>query len=78
MKDNFSERLLYVMKLKNIRQRDIANGANVSKSLISQYISGKFKPKTDKLYKIAETLNVSPMWLTGYDVPMSNKKEELI
>ena len=78
MKDNFSERLLYVMKLKNIRQRDIANGANVSKSLISQYISGKFKPKTDKLYKIAETLNVSPMWLAGYDVPMSNKKEELI
>ena len=78
VKENFSERLLYVMKLKNIRQRDIANGANVSKSLISQYISGKFKPKTDKLYKIAETLNVSPMWLAGYDVPMSNKKEELI
>lgn len=76
MKDNFSERLLYVMKLKNIRQRDIVNVANVSKSLISQYISGRFKPKTDKLYKIAEALNVSPMWLAGYDVPMPKEKEE--
>lgn len=76
MKDNFSERLLYVMKLKNIRQRDIVNVAKVSRSLISQYISGRFKPKTDKLYKIAEALNVSPMWLAGYDVPMPEEKEE--
>ncbi len=37
MKDNFSERLLYVMKLKNIQQRDIVNVANVSPMWLAGY-----------------------------------------
>lgn len=37
---------------------------------MSQYISGAFEPKNDRLYLIAQALDVNPVWLMGYDVPM--------
>ncbi|WP_302360310.1 helix-turn-helix domain-containing protein [uncultured Megasphaera sp.] len=68
-----SERLKELMELKNIRQVDIAEKTGLGKSAISQYVSGKITPKQDKVYLLAEGLNVSPAWLMGYDVPMEKE-----
>lgn len=73
---NTSERLKELMALKGLRQIDIAEKTGLGKSAISQYVSGKITPKQDKVYILAEGLNVSPTWLMGYDVPMERSSRE--
>ena len=38
-------------------------------------MSGDFEPKQDRIYLLAQTLDVSEAWLIGYDVPMERAKE---
>lgn len=73
---NTSERLKELMALKGLRQIDIAEKTGLGKSAISQYVSGKITPKQDKVYILAEGLNVSPTWLMGYNVPMERSSRE--
>lgn len=63
----FNERLRKVMKDNNITQSELCVRTGIHKAAMSQYVSGKFKPKQDNLYKISMALNVSPAWLMGYD-----------
>lgn len=73
----FEERLAYAMSLRGKRQIDLANHFGWSRSTVSQYCDPKisYKPKADRMYRIADYLNVSPVWLMGYDVPMSGMSE---
>ena len=48
--------------------------AKIPKSSLSQYLSGDYEPKQDRVYDIAKVLNVSEAWLMGYDVPMERQK----
>ncbi len=70
----FHERLKYAMDLGGLTQTDLCHKTKIPKSAMSQYISGKFKPKDDRTYLIAKALNVNEAWLMGYDVPINNKK----
>ena len=40
------------------------------KGQLNSYLSGRYKPKQDKIYLLAYALNVNPDWLYGLDVPM--------
>ena len=64
------KRIKQAMKLRNIKQADLCKSALIPKSSLSLYLKGAYEPKQDKLYKMAEVLNVSELWLMGYDVPM--------
>jgi len=79
---SFEERLAYAMSIRGKRQVDIANHFGWARSTISQYCDPtiSYKPKADRMYQIAEYLNVNPTWLMGYDVPMNglSDKEKLI
>lgn len=68
--DNTSNRLKVAIELSGKKQIDIANETGIDKGSISHYLNGKYEPKQDAVYKIALCLNVSEMWLWGYDVPM--------
>ena len=68
--DTFANRLQKAMNLKNMKQVDLVKKTNIDKSLISNYLKGKYKTKQDNLYLLAKILNVSEAWLMGYDVPM--------
>lgn len=48
-------------------------GVKLTKSALSQYFSGKHEPENDKLTILGLALNVSEVWLMGYDVPMERK-----
>lgn len=48
----------------------------ISEAVISQYRSGKYEPKQDRLDEFAKALDVSEGWLMGYDVPMERKSRE--
>lgn len=65
-----SERLQQIMLAKNIKQIDLARSTGIPRGSISNYVVGRYEPKSDIVQKLANALNCSDMWLWGYDVPM--------
>jgi transcriptional regulator with XRE-family HTH domain len=72
--DSCSKRIAKALSIRNMKQSELCERTKIPKSAISQYLSGAFEPKQDRLHIIAKALNVDPVWLMGYDVPM--EKEE--
>jgi transcriptional regulator with XRE-family HTH domain len=71
-----SARIKKALKIKGMRQAELCKLANVPKSSLSQYLSGDFEPKQDRIYLIAKALNVSEAWLMGFDVPMERQTKK--
>lgn len=65
-----SERICEAMKRLDVKPVELSRRTGISKSSISQYMSGYAAPKSDRIYLIAKALNVSEAWLIGYDEPM--------
>lgn len=89
-RETTSARLKQLMKEKNLKQIDIlrkcepvsekytfGNGKKVkiSKSDLSQWLSGKYEPGQWKLTILAEALDTNEVWLMGLDVPNVPKNE---
>lgn len=59
---------------KGYKDADVARGANITKSTLSDWKSGRCQPKQEKLQKIADFLNVSLEYLmTGEEKDNDNK-----
>lgn len=69
-KEKSAKRLRYALELKEMKQQDLADKSGVSKNSISQYLSQRSVPSNLSAGKMAQVLQVDPMWLMGYDVPM--------
>ena len=67
---SFSDRLKEAMKAKGLKQTDLSRSSGLDKSLISNYLSGKYKARQENLYILAKVLDVPEAWLMGHDVPM--------
>lgn len=79
-----AERLKEIMKNKGWKQVDIVNaaqpfceryGIKLGRNDVSQYVSGKVEPNQRKLTILALALNVSEVWLMGYDQPVERDSE---
>ena len=70
-----STRLAKALAIRGMKQHELCEKTKIPKSAISQYLSGLFEPKQDRLYIIAQALDVDPVWLMGFDVPMEKEKE---
>ena len=66
-KELFAKKLRMALAENGMRQIDLARKTGLNKGQISQYLKGNNIPSTDKVMKIADALNVNPMWLTGND-----------
>jgi repressor LexA len=66
--DTFANRLKEALKESDMKQTDLSRATGIDKSLISNYLSGKYKAKQENLHLIANALNVSELWLMGHDV----------
>lgn len=62
------------MRIANMKQTDLARATGLGKGGISNYVIGRYEPKSNIISILAEALNVDPVWLMGYDVPMERKK----
>lgn len=71
-----SERLKEIMRIRQLKQADLARATGLAKGGISNYITGRYEPKSDVISKLAKALNCSEMWLWGYDVPMERQKQK--
>lgn len=69
--DVFKDRLIEAMEARGMRASELAKRTGLSKARISQYVNGKFIPKSDAVLLIAEVLEVSELWLLGKDAAMS-------
>lgn len=68
-----AERLREALEIRNLRQSDLCELTGIPKSAMSQYVSGAFEPKQDRVELIAKALNVTEAWLMGYEFPMERK-----
>ena len=78
-KENTAElrdRLSEALARKGWKAADLVERTGVPKGAVSYYLAGKSKPKTDRLYIIAQALDVSEAWLLGYDVPMTRTDDQ--
>lgn len=64
---NFATRFKEEIDKKGLRPSDVAIMTGINKATISQYLSGKYLPKQDKLLKIAAVLKVKPSELDDWD-----------
>lgn len=74
--DTTANRLKEALKVRGKRQIDVIKATGIDKGALSHYLKGTYEPKQDTIYKIAKFLNVSEMWLWGYDVPMERTPEQ--
>lgn len=70
-----ARRLQQAMRDINISAQDLSNKSGVAKASISQYVNGSHKPSNISSGKMANVLNVNPLWLMGFDVPMKENIE---
>lgn len=71
-----SERLREIISIRNVKQVDLIEQTGISKGALSSYLSGRYVPKQDNIYKLSKVLGVNPAWLMGLDVPMETSKQE--
>lgn len=65
-----AKRLQQALYANNMKAQELSDRSGVAKASISQYINGSHKPSNMSAGKMASILNVDPLWLMGFDVPM--------
>lgn len=65
-----AKRLKTALDKYSMKPQELSEKSGVSKASISQYINGSHTPSNISSGKIATVLNVNPLWLMGFDVPM--------
>ena len=66
---DFKTRFKQAIEESGLKQIELSQKAKCTPSQISSYLKGFYEPKRDKLESLSQVLNVSEMWLLGYDVP---------
>lgn len=69
-------RIAEALNLRGMKQVELCEKTGIKKSSINGWIKQNWQPKQDSLFKMAKTLDVSEMWLAGYDVPMERSPEQ--
>ena len=70
--DSFKNRLSKALERRNLKPVELHEKTGLSESLISKYLSGVTIPRQRKIDILSDALNVNPVWLLGYDVPMES------
>lgn len=73
----FKDRLYESIIEENLSQKEVAEKAGISTSLLNKYLKGISEAGNNKLFLIAKALNVNPVWLMGYDVDKYDVPEAL-
>lgn len=66
----FANRLTQALGDSGLKAADLCRECSISKSTMSQYLSGKYEAKHERIVQMAGILGCSADWLAGQDVPM--------
>lgn len=70
-------RIKEALKLRGMKQAALVRATGIKKSSLSHWISQHWQPKQDALMKMAQVLDVSEMWLAGYDTDIKRPVEQV-
>lgn len=70
------DRLREAMRVAGKKQADLVRETGLNRGTVSRYLSGEVEPRHEATHKLAKALDVSEMWLFGYDVPMQRPAEQ--
>lgn len=76
IKAELKDRLREALNDAGMKPIELSERTGIPKSMISYYLSGKTKPKADRIFTISTTLGVTEAWLMGYDVPKTRTQEQ--
>ncbi len=71
-----AKRLQEALTAKDMIPQELADKTGIGKASISQYLNGQHKPSNLSAGKMAEVLDVDPLWLMGFDVPMREESKD--
>lgn len=69
-------RIREALQIRNMKQVELAEKTGIVKGTINNWLNNRYQPKQKSLMKMAKVLDVSEMWLAGYDVPMERPVEQ--
>lgn len=69
-----AKRIKLALSNKNMKPQELADKSGINKASVSQYVNGSHKPSNISAGKMGEILDVEPLWLMGFDVPMERGK----
>ncbi len=69
-------RIREALSLRNMKQVELCEKTGIKKSSVNNWLAQRWQPKQDALMKMARVLDVSEMWLAGYDVPPDRPIEQ--
>ena len=75
--ESCATRIKKALSIRNMKQSELCEKTNIPKSALSEYISGAYEPKQDRVFILAQALNVDPVWLMGFDVPMEKEDKKI-
>jgi transcriptional regulator with XRE-family HTH domain len=65
MKQSYGERLAAALRLKNLKQSDLANELNITQGAVSKIINGSQYLDFDLAVKVCKALDISLSWLAN-------------
>lgn len=63
-------RIREALNIRNMKQVELAEKTGIAKGTINNWLNQRYQPKQKSLMAMAKALDVSEMWLAGYDVSM--------
>lgn len=75
-KEAFKIRLKKALAAKGMKSVELSEKTGVPTSAISYYLTGRSEPRLPRMQVLAKALDVSDVWLLGYDVAMERDTEQ--
>ena len=69
-------RIREALQIRNMKQVELSEKTGIAKGTINNWLNNRYQPKQTPLVKMAKALDVSELWLAGYDVPMNRPVEQ--
>ncbi len=69
-------RIREALQIRNMKQVELAEKTGIAKGTINNWLNNRYQPKQKALMKMAKVLEVSELWLAGYNVPMERPTEQ--
>lgn len=70
-------RIGLALSIRGWKQVDLVERTGIPKNSINAWVNQKWQPKQKALMTMAKVLDVSEMWLAGYDVPMERSEAQI-
>ena len=69
-------RIREALQIRNMKQVELSEKTGIAKGTINNWLNQRYQPKQKSLLSLAKALDVSEMWLAGFDVPMERPVEQ--